>query len=88
MQKHSKTKKRSVPHRYHPVFTSVHLGAMAIASMGFFGLAETSKYQLVLAEIATGKEIPSIEESTEDKKTMRMPVRYMDGLRQTTISGV
>jgi hypothetical protein len=88
MQKHSKTHKNSTaPHRYHPVFTPVHLGMAAIASMSLFGLAETSKYHLIFAELATGKQFTNIENSTEEKKTMRMPIRYNDGLREITISG-
>jgi len=80
MQKKYKTNK-------HPVFSHLHIGVAALAALLMFGVAEVSNYHALHQQtIVSGEGVITLE-SREEKKTMRMPVRYQDGLRPVTIGG-
>jgi hypothetical protein len=82
MQKHRKTK-------HHPIFTGIHIGAVAIMALGMFGVSEVTKFEVHQTKLAKDHENGEVtEDSADGKKTLRMPVRYSDGLRETTISGM
>jgi len=82
MQKKYKTNK-------HPVFSSLHVGAAAVAALAMFGVAEISNFNNLQHQMVVSQEgLATLEaKEEEEKKTMRMPVRYEDGLRPVTIGG-
>lgn len=75
----------------HPVRSNaVRAGAIALAMVTLFGMTEMGRRAQLRTEVTAPRDTAAIFSHTLEKEneTTRMPVRFDEGLRAPTISGI